>query len=523
MRISAVPRVPLFLIAAACGRSSAVSSTGEAPAPIVSTTGVISASELRRDLYAFAADSFRGRETGTPDARRAAVFLAERLMAIGVEPAGDSMYVQRVPLLKQRLTADTRFTVSDERGTHVLALGTDVSPLLSLGEGAPEPRRSATGDLVFAGYGVQSKAIGRDDLSKVELEGKVVVIIHGAPPNVDEKAKQQLEGQPELTARLGRLLPFHPRAIVVLMNDGTRGFYDQIATELQRVVVPSGQRETSSDAERPLPMILLGVAKPGSPLLPAKWPDDDRPQALTGRRFAGAVQTSRDPFTAFNVVGVVRGTDRRLNQTYVAFGAHYDHIGVQPPVNGDSVANGADDDGSGSMALLAIARRLVAAPARRSALLVWHVGEEKGLLGSAYFTEHPTVPIDSVVAQLNADMIGRNAPQLLYVVGPQAAPNNQSKELGRIVDSVNAALPSPFAIDREYDAPDHPEQLYQRSDHYNYARQGVPIVFFTTGLHGDYHRVSDEPSKIDYDKLSRVATLILDVGKSVGDRGTRPR
>jgi len=175
------------------------------------------------------------------------------------------------------------------------------------------------------------------------------------------------------------------------------------------------------------------------------------------------------------------------------------------------------------MALLAIARRLVASPARRSALFVWHVGEEKGLLGSSYFTEHATVPIDSIVAQLNADMIGRNAPRELFVVGPQAAPNGQSRVLGRIVDSVNASLPEPFMINREYDSPDHPEQLYQRSDHYNYARQGIPIVFFTTGLHADYHRVSDEASKIDYEKLARVATLILDAGRAAGDRGARPR
>jgi Zn-dependent M28 family amino/carboxypeptidase len=270
-------------------------------------------------------------------------------------------------------------------------------------------------------------------------------------------------------------------------------------------------------------MILLGVAKPGSPLLPTGWPRDDRPQPLAGRRFVAHVETARDPFTAYNVVSVVRGTDPKLNKTYVAYGAHYDHIGIQPAVNGDSIANGADDDGSGSMAMLAIARRLVASPPRRSALLVWHVAEEKGLLGSAYFTEHPTVPIDSVVAQLNADMIGRNAPDQLYIVGPSAAPNGQSRLLGSIVDSVNAMLPRPFVIDRELDAPDHPEQIYQRSDHYNYARRGVPIVFFTTGLHADYHRVSDAPSKIDYAKLARVANLIFETGEAVGNRATRPR
>jgi Zn-dependent M28 family amino/carboxypeptidase len=156
-------------------------------------------------------------------------------------------------------------------------------------------------------------------------------------------------------------------------------------------------------------------------------------------------------------------------------------------------------------------------------LFVWHVGEEKTLLGSDFFTTHPTVPIDSIVAQINADMIGRNAPDLLYVVGPRAAPNNQSVVLGAIVDSVNARQASPFRLNREWDSLTHPEQAYQRSDHFNYARMGIPIVFFTTGTHDDYHTVRDEPSKIDYDKMARIAALFVDVGTALANRSTRPR
>ena len=128
------------------------------------------------------------------------------------------------------------------------------------------------------------------------------------------------------------------------------------------------------------------------------------------------------------------------------------------------------------------------------------------------------MPLDSVVAQLNADMIGRNAPDSLYVVGPLAAPKGQSRRLGEVVDSVNAALRTPFRINREWDSPTHPEQIYYRSDHFSYARRGIPIVFFTSGLHEDYHRVSDEAAKIDYDKLAHVGALLLEVGRAVGDR-----
>jgi Zn-dependent M28 family amino/carboxypeptidase len=232
----------------------------------------------------------------------------------------------------------------------------------------------------------------------------------------------------------------------------------------------------------------------------------------------------REPVSSYNVVAIVPGSDPALRRTYVAFGAHYDHLGVVAPEHGDSIANGADDDGSGSVALLALARTFVSArtPPRRSILFVWHVGEEKGLLGSAYFTEHPTVPIDSIVAQVNADMIGRNNPDSLYIVGPAAAPRGQSRILGQVVDSVNRALAHPFAFNREWDSPTHPEQIYYRSDHYNYARKGVPIVFFTSGLHADYHRVTDKPAKIDYDKLAHVDLLMFNLGTALASRDTRP-
>jgi Zn-dependent M28 family amino/carboxypeptidase len=130
--------------------------------------------------------------------------------------------------------------------------------------------------------------------------------------------------------------------------------------------------------------------------------------------------------------------------------------------------------------------------------------------------------MDSIVAQFNADMIGRNDTNTVALIGPRAAPNYQSWRLGMIVDSVNFASSTPLHIDRQPDDPDDPEHLYQRSDHYNYAKKGIPVIFFTTGLHDDYHRVSDEASKIDYDKMARISRLMLDAGLAVANRSTRP-
>jgi Zn-dependent M28 family amino/carboxypeptidase len=189
----------------------------------------------------------------------------------------------------------------------------------------------------------------------------------------------------------------------------------------------------------------------------------------------------------------------------------------------DSVFNGADDDGSGSVSELEIAQQFVRAPdhPRRSILFVWHTGEEKGLLGSQYFTDHPTVSRDSIVAQLNMDMVGRGdsadikggGPQYLELVGSRRL----STELGDLVEAVNKTEPMPFVFDYQFDANGHPENIYCRSDHYEYARYGIPIVFFTTGLHEDYHQITDEAQYIDYDHMARVDKLVYDIALKVAD------
>jgi len=194
----------------------------------------------------------------------------------------------------------------------------------------------------------------------------------------------------------------------------------------------------------------------------------------------------------------------------------------------DSTSNGADDDGSGSVSLLEIAEYIqsLRVKPKRSILFVWHTGEERGLWGSEYFTDHPTVPRDSIVTQLNLDMVGRGdsadtpggGPNYLLLIGSRRL----STELGDLVETANRGRAVPMKFDYSWDANGHPEQIYCRSDHYNYARYGIPITFFTTGLHGDYHKVTDEPQYIDYDHMARVASLVADVALRVGNLSHRP-
>jgi hypothetical protein len=520
-----------LVFAAGCATGSGGGSAGApaapdaaaAPGPIsmTSRSSTITPTELRRDLYAFADDSMRGREAGTPDAVRAAAFIADRVKLLGLEPAGDSGYFQRVPMDVQEILPATRFTVTRAGAAISPALGTDLLPLTELGPGA-YGALDAAGDVVYGGYGIDDDALNRHDLRGLDVKDKVLVLIHGAPPGADSAAKAKYSGQAYLSVLLQAVLPMHPAAVVLLMTPDAQSLFEEAGPSLLRAVsLHTGAPEPTAKM-RVFPMILLGLANPASPFLPAGWTADAKPGA-EGATFAGHIELGRHQVNGYNVVAMSRGVDRALRDTYVAFGAHLDHIGIQSGMKPDSIANGADDDGSGSMSLLAIARASREIPHGRSLLFVWHTGEEKGLLGSTWFTDHPTVPIDSIVAQLNADMVGRNAPDELYIVGPGAAPNGQSKVLGAILDSVNASEAQPFRFNRMYDTLTDPERIYYRSDHYNYARKGIPIVFFTTGLHPDYHKVSDSPDKISYVKMALVDRLMMDLGLTVANRRTRPK
>lgn len=274
-----------------------------------------------------------------------------------------------------------------------------------------------------------------------------------------------------------------------------------------------------------------------------------------------------EPGTARNVIAILRGSDPVLRNTFVAVGAHNDAIGIVAPRDADSarkvnlvlnrkknelgrsvtaaerdsivkhvistwgartpridsIVNGADDDGSGTVGILEIAEAFAKSGSRprRSILFVSHTGEERGLLGSRWFTDHPTVERDSIVAQINIDMIGRGGadditgggPNYLQLIGARRL----STELGDLIDKVNSARSQPFKFDFTWDANGHPERIYCRSDHANYARFGIPVAFFWTGLHADYHQVTDEVQFIDFEHMTRITQFVHDVVRTVAE------
>ena len=512
-----IPGLLLFVLSGCTSKTTVAA----APTPGI-VGGSITSAELVRDLQAFSHDSMHGRETGTPDAFRAAAFIAHRLADLGLEPYGDSLYFQRVPMVRQVISSGTKVLVTRNGVIRPLRVGEDLAPMLSLGDGQPEPRRTVDAELVFAGYALPPRTAGRDDLASIDLFNKIAVVLHGAPPGVTGALRDSLNDDNELGRQLARVALKQPAGIVVLMTPETSKLYRQLYPSLMRDVRGQFTAVSPALAALEVPMLLFGEARRGSPFLPPRWPADDTPQTL-GTSLTAVIEVRREQFMSYNVIARVPGTDPTLRSTYVALGAHYDHVGILPAQSGDSIANGADDDGSGTVALLSIARAVAQRPSRRSTLFVWHAAEEKGLLGSAHYATHPTVPIDSIVAMLNADMIGRNARDSLVIVGPVATPRGQSARLGEIVDSVNAASASPFTFDRRFDSFEHPDQVFQRSDHYSYSKRGIPVAFFTSGMHPEYHDVNDSADRIDYEKLRRATDLILGVARAVGNDPNRPR
>ncbi len=237
-------------------------------------------------------------------------------------------------------------------------------------------------------------------------------------------------------------------------------------------------------------------------------------------RLVASIFTDSFTYPSVNVIAKVTGRDAKLRDEYVLFSSHQDHDGERYTVNGDNIWNGADDNATTSVALLAIGRAMAASPGRRSALFIWHGSEERGLMGSRWYVKHPIVPLKQIVACLNGDMMGRNDPKTAALLGA-LPPHRNSPELVDMAHAANKAV-SQFEVDSSWDDPNHREGWYYRSDHLPYARAGIPALFFTTLLHPDYHTPFDNPDRIDIAKLTRMTRWMYATGRTVAEADKAP-
>ncbi|MFQ5744022.1 MAG: M20/M25/M40 family metallo-hydrolase [Acidobacteriota bacterium] len=494
----------------------------------------ITASQLKDYLYFIASDEMRGRRTPSRGLDTVAKFLATNLSRWGLRPAGDDgSYFQQIELERHRVDSAAT-TVKINGQSFAYGDGFLASPTVA----------ELSGPLVYVGHGWVIKAKEIDPYEGIDVAGKIMVIAGGGLPKgvtfADIRAGVRGEDwiQPLAYAVKNGAL-----GVIVVPSFQTLSRWQRsLESAQQRGSVRVVAFEDQGNAE--VPTITASV-----PMVSALFQGEERNATAIFNGVASrepgesfdldaaktvniSIAVDTDTVTTQNVVALLEGGEPELRSEYVAIGAHYDHVGVGSPVNGDSIYNGADDDGSGTTAVLAIAEAFSHGPRpKRSILFVWHCGEEVGLWGARYFTEHPTVPLDKIVAQLNIDMIGRSkaegdtsranrdltGPNEIYLIGPKV----MSDELGEIVEAVNRSYLD-LGINHRYDDIDEPSRFFFRSDHFNYAHKGIPIAFFFDGVHADYHRPSDSPDKIDYQKMEKVARTIYATAWTLGNREGRP-
>jgi hypothetical protein len=361
------------------------------------------------------------------------------------------------------------------------------------------------------------------DLASLDLAGKAVAAIIpplANPPAPNLSLRNWRYSNTAVNQRANALVQAGAAAVILVNGDAPEldAGFDRIAQTRERGSYSIDSVRTSAPVAPP-----AAAPQNRRPLVPVVWIRRElAPMAqATGARFTASLAIESFVYPSVNIVAKVIGTDPQRRGEYVLFSGHQDHDGVRYPAEaGDSIYNGADDNASVAVAMLAIGRAVASHPMPRSTLFVWHGAEERGLLGSTWHARHPVVPKSSIVAVINGDMIGRNSPDSAALLGVQP-PHLNSKELAAAAFRANE-LTGRFIVDTTWDRASHPEGWYFRSDHLPYAREGIPAIMFSTLLHPDYHTPRDNPDRIDIPKLARMAKWMYATGWLIGNAKERP-
>ncbi len=475
-----------LLLAATTTTAIAQSPSGHSTQP--PGLSAIRQQDIKADIYTMADDHFRGREAGTPDELKAAVWLADKARAAGLAPGGDDgTYFQFFSMWRNRISSFSTASLGD----HPLPLWTDVL--------IPQTATaSVDAPILF---------IDKADTATADVKGKAVALL-ASTEGMDLQVSLPLRRYPSLLVRkyATGLLSRGAAAVIFIADDLIESGWALNATYFNHGTYTLDGDPAATVATK-APILFVHA----STINQVKSP---------GQTLKVNLEIEHFQYPSVNVVGIQPGKDPIMAKEYVIFSGHHDHDGVRNIPGNDSIFNGADDNASVSVALLAIARAVHRQPGLRSTLFIWHGAEEKGLLGSRWYVGHPTVPKTSIVAVLNGDMIGRNSPDSAALLGTRP-PHRNSRDLVAIALAANTEGPR-FLLDTVYDNPTHIEGWYFRSDHLPYARAGIPALFFTSLLHPDYHTPRDEASRIDTEKITRIAQWMYRTGWKLANAPNRP-
>jgi hypothetical protein len=455
--------------------------------PLVSA---IKETDLKTDMYQMAADQFWGRESGTLDELKASVWLANKAAEAGMKPAGDNgTFFQFFYIYRHQVTTLTTLSI----GANGLKLWSDY--LIA------EPvNAEINSEIVYA------DSPEPEDLSKYNIAGKVVAI--------NPTSKGILRNMTLFDRRYpGFIQKKYYDAAVAQSAKAIIFITDSVSERSWAEVLPQMTRGTYG---------IEGFRDQITKNIPVIWIKKENIGQLKGNpKIALNLTSETYKFPSVNVIGKIEGTDPKLKNEYVLLSGHTDHDGIRQPVKGDTIYNGADDNASTCVAMLAIARAYKQQPSKRSILFVFHGSEERGLLGSRWHVANPVVAKESIVAVLNGDMVGRNNTNEAALLGGNA-PHKNSDDLVKMAEQANDES-TKFTFLRDWDTPEHAEYFYFRSDHLPYAKAGIPAIFFTSVLHSQYHTPQDESENINFSKLYKMTEWIYRTSWKVANETQRPR
>ncbi|WP_081867515.1 M28 family peptidase [Hymenobacter sp. IS2118] len=526
--------------AAPNAKTKAATETPATPDRARTYAATIRPEELRRHLTVVASDAFLGREAGQPGQKLAAAYLVQEFAALGLQgpvPGSDSPYLQHF-LLTRGTHAPSGYVQAGGQRYEWLRDFLSYGAMLSAfpAETALQP--------VFVGFGVEQGAYS--DYAGLDLRGKDVVALMGEPQDARGRKLLRPSGRAATYwdsglrkaalakakgARSIFLVTFAPTkefskqdvAFTASLREPVFGLTTPgpAIVDTVREDIPAGMGVYLTSLD--LGLQLAGTTLPGLREYVRELERAGKPVRPSFQPPATTISLpqGQEQLTTENVLGFLEGTDKK--DEVLVISAHYDHLGVK----NDTIYNGADDDGSGTVAMLALAKAFAQAKAeghgpRRSILFAAMTAEEKGLFGSEYYTANPVVPLANTIADLNIDMVGRtdrkHSPKRHFVciVGS----DKLSSELHAINETANRTY-TKLELDYRYNVPNEPEQIYYRSDHYNFARRKIPVIFYTTGEHADYHKATDDVDKIEFDKLAERAQLVFHTAWELVNREQR--
>ncbi len=516
----------LVLVVAVAGCSGSKETTTLPSASIHDFDKTITVDGLKSDLTIIASDEFEGRETGEEGIKKATNYITERYKEMGLTPVGDNGTFEQNYDLSAPVIDSYNYTVTDNEGSLISETAVTkeaTGDFVTIFGGSDD----VSGEIIFAGFGISNEATNQ--LPEVVADKWVMVFFDRQLTN--QRALQSLSGK-------------GAAGVIMIMDQNNPEGFMQNAEQAQSRIGSAGrlslaylQNNSSRSAawnriNPELAAKMLGKESVSelvdmSEEIKANA-SDFKPMELE-YTLSHDVSISENTVVASNIAAFLEGSDPLLKDEVVVLSAHHDHVGIgRPDSTGDTIYNGADDDGSGTVGLLSTAQAMVAAKKagagpKRSVLFLHVSGEEKGLLGSRYYSDHPIYPIENTVANINVDMIGRvdkeheENKDYIYVIGGEII----SSGLDSLLRSANEATVN-LDLSNRYNDLEDPNQFYRRSDHWNFGRLGIPFIFFFNGVHADYHRPSDSIEKIEWEALTKRTQLIYTTTAMIANSSERP-